>query len=355
MHYSLLSRFQGALVGAALGEIIGFRYQTRLQTHFTQSFKTVEDWEHGSQSTSVIPQAISQASLGKIIVDSSLQLIDQNQWNLNQWSLDEQPNKLELFWTALDIQNASSAPVNLAYIATGMAIATLPLSLYFHEDRHRLQSHLQSILTQADLASVEAELAQAVMISAYIISLALQERLEPHRLISDVFAELALDPTQSAVSQSLQQAQDLIKQGQPLTSIASRIPHGFSSTPDKMVIGSDMLLALCGFLQTPEEFRLSLLRIAPLSPKPRWTCMLAGAFSGAYNGVAGLPLAWRRWLHPPRAGAVLLKELWSLPSEHELLRLATDFLTVWAGSYSFQNVSATASSLSIAAPGIIRP
>jgi hypothetical protein len=112
-------------------------------------------------------------------------------------------------------------------------------------------------------------------------------------------------------------------------------------TPDEMI--GQVLYVL---LSTPNDFRLTLQRAAPLMPQQSALLMLIGALSGLHNGLRSLPLSWRLVLRTIRWEAVS-----SL--EDGLFNLANICATQWAGCYTTRPKDW--SDVAISPPGHLRP
>jgi ADP-ribosylglycohydrolase len=303
MRYTPLSRFQGTMLGAALGTILGANCRDRPGSTPPKFWSDVTDW--GFQ-----PLA-SQPGLEGAVPWGTMAVLHNQEFE------------------------------------GGWAIATLPFALLYHEDLNLLRQQIQ--LTVAQAHSPAAEIGAIVVNSA--IALALQNRLQPSRLLPQLIADLQLSYLQPALAEQLTDVQTRLGEqtAEDLTA-ETVIPLDFASL-------SPIALAFYAFLSTAENFRLSLLRAAQLSSSSAYisTLTITGALSGAYNGKAVLPIDWRKALHSVPENRSPLSLLWDVNSEAELLQYAQTLLAVWSGMYnSTQDFLSSRSPTVVTSPRTIR-
>ncbi|MEG3438212.1 hypothetical protein V0288_13870 [Pannus brasiliensis CCIBt3594] len=101
------------------------------------------------------------------------------------------------------------------------------------------------------------------------------------------FPREILPPVETPLFGQLERVRDAIESDRPFPSTARQLAR--SGEP----IGTAIALSLHAFGRTPSDFRLGT-RIARSSPyQGALTTVLAGLWSGLYNGITGIPLAWR--------------------------------------------------------------
>lgn len=337
MRYSLSSRFQGTLLGAALGEILGTRCQV-VPAKQPLLWSNVSHWGF-SNSAAVEDSAIAKTGWGRVAVQLAKGLI-QGGGSETSW-VDE----------VLDVLGTPFSQV----IDAGLAIATLPIALFFHADPDQLEQELQ----QADQWHDQPELSKGVLAVSYALSLALREQLDPTRLIDEIIEELELNrdrssthsPAQSEFVEQLQFVQTLSQVSFDSATVQLRHRFDRSQSVDTLPLA----IAFHCFLSTPEDFRLSVIRAAQLHRHPQTTCLTA-ALSGAYNGVSSIPLSWRSALNREDAQHSSLNRLWGVTSEAELQHLSHQLLAAWSGAYDLVHLLKYPSqTFAIAAPQVIRP
>lgn len=143
MHHSLINRFRGALLGSAIGEILGANCQQ------PQLWREIEHWG--------LHLPIEPSPWGKMAVVQAQSLIHEKGRIL--------------------IPNVENERV---------MIALLPIALFYHEDLTLLKLHIEAALgyVSADRASANNNLEQVLERCLQIgeaIALALQEKSAPHQ------------------------------------------------------------------------------------------------------------------------------------------------------------------------------
>lgn len=292
MRYSLLSRFRGTLVGAALGENFG-------------SHK--EQHHHPSEGCKMaIRGAESLIGLGRLDVED---------WRKR-----------------LILELPKQDTVNL--ISTGTIMAILPLVLFSHEYKAKLRQNLQQLTSiwQNDL-----ELRDGALAVGYAIAQSLREKLKAATLIPKTIA--FVQESQTPLVQQLLAVQTLLEQGAGLEMAVTTLCR------DAQPNITPIALAFYCFLGTLEDFRLSVTRASRTGYRPQMTCYLAGALSGAYNSIVGIPVGWRV------DGSETSRE----NSATQLLRLADQLLAVWSGVYDTSTALQVQMSSAVASPRVIQP
>lgn len=239
MRYSLLSRFQGALLGAGLGEVLG------------------RSWSEQPISGSGLQPLPSSPAVEQILGFCCDRLIAQG---------------------ALD-GNAREPWVAQLTEPTQLMAASLPVILFFHEQPHRLQQQL-TLLMENDSSS---ELSEVIWVMAGAIAHILQERWPP-RL---AHFSAGLSHPSAELLASLDRVQSVLRQETSLEQAVQQLV-----LPQTNGLGS-MALALYCFLSTPEDFRLTVIRAVRVAPNPAFTGLLAGGLAGAYGARAGISPGWQ--------------------------------------------------------------
>lgn len=329
MRYSLLSRFRGAFVGTAIGEIRG---------------AYGESWQLGVKQSPLSP-----SSWGRLVVRGTEGLIRHGKLDLADWQEPSQSSIPTLTDNYIR-QEVGSAISSLSYPAKKEGdiagiVTTLPVALFFHEDETKLRQNLQQV---ADVWQDDSVLKDGTLAIGYAIALALKERLDPATLIDDTINYL--DVETPLVSQ-LRQVQILLEEGAGLDkTLAILMPR--KSMP---LMNTPVALAFYCFLSTIEDLRMAVLR-ASRCPQAQVTSAIAGALSGAYNSIAGIPVGWRLALGKYQEDDSPLVKLWGLNSEAELLRLAARLLAAWSGVYDAEKFLIDTSFVpAVAAPKVIKP
>lgn len=298
MHYSLFSRFYGCLLGLVLGE------HWALQT---------------STATHAQARSLSHRPLHWIET-----LVRAGRWEtaLSPWPFP------------------ATEPITPGQMsAPELAIALLPIALYFHHDLRQQRHFLWQALNSAE---IDADRGNQVTLWAYVLAQALRGQLQPNMAIPQMLAYLtvvakaatAYPAPSSAICHQVQRLKPLLQQAVDLPRAATLLRQ---EGPDPTIA-----IALYMFLQTPENFQLTLTRSRALSPFSLALPALLGALSGAYNSSVGIPAQWHQLL--PMAQDQRC-------SSETLHQVASQFLALWSGVlWVPQRSVASATTLSVSAP-----
>lgn len=302
MRDSLLSRFRGAFQGALLGEAIGSGYP--IQRFPWQSIRN-----------QVRPAALLACPYSRLLCRQTNDFLQSTQ---------RQHPELSFRPIELSLEAAPPQSIDMAEVA----LAAAPVGLFYHDQPVVLQAVLQSAFQVSALPS-ESRLGAIVI--GHTLSLLLRERCRLHQLIPHLVHELPLP--HSPLLDQLLQIQTWIEQP---TELATMIQWTQSmkqlATTQPIALNSlSIALALYGFLSTPNDFSLTVLRLVQLSHQPPLTCMLAGLLSGLYNGWAGLPLSWRQQLWRSLSVAASSQD-GAVCSEPDLFQLTDRLLASWSGA-----------------------
>ncbi len=278
MYYSLFSRFQGCLLGAALGEGLD-----------------------------------SQMMGSRVVVEVAEALLRSHRW--------EEENTLP------------TLPFLPGEMVTdgGLAIATLPMMLFFHDDLALQQRHLRQAI---QVWGGNLEQAARVLLFGYAIAQILKAQLQPSTFLAQAQAYLRISGDGSAeimaLLEELRQLDRMQQQGMALKTVAANLSTHRSQ---KSGLGhptatNSPLLALYAFLSTPDAFHLSLARSVQGGDRSgllgTLTGALAGALSGAYNSSAGIPATWLHSAYSAHSGVALA----------QIRHLSARLLTGWSGGGS---------------------
>ncbi|MEI6442146.1 MAG: ADP-ribosylglycohydrolase family protein [Nostocales cyanobacterium ELA583] len=276
MRYSLVSRVRGAFLGAFLGESL---------------------------------TNPNNCNLGKVAVLGTESLISLGKLDVNDWLKRQQQAGIKL---ETNINSWGQ-----------IILATLPVVMFFHEDTGKMRENIlevQKILNWQN----EPIVRDVSLIIGYAIAQSLNEKLNPHTLISETVS--FLDKTSTLLPQQLIKVNNLLKKGTGLETA-----RGELSSPEKLT--SNIGLAFYCFLSTLEDFPLTILRANKNHnfANQDVTGAIAGALSGAYNSTVGIPVNWQ--IFP----SVINAPGWGLESFAQILQLADRMMSVWAGVYDFNN------------------
>lgn len=284
MRYTIESRFQGAFLGAAVGDMLG-------------TFITGRSWD--------------QLRLGLNWWDSDI-----DGRPIRPSPMEGELDQLSPGWGSQAVGGCKSL------IARGRveensegneatAIA-LPIALFFHEDAAKLRRSLNQ------LAASSKETRDGILAMGYCLLQIAQEKLDPGSIIPQIITYIQSDGDRAS---ELGQVQTLLETGASLETACSLLSNNIS-------------LALYCFLSTPEDFRLSVMRALRIARvQPQLVAALTGAMSGTYNSLAGIPVSWRIAMTRPKTAEKFLNPCWGVTSGAEIVQLATNLFAAWSGVY----------------------
>ncbi|MEG4803482.1 ADP-ribosylglycohydrolase family protein [Microcoleus sp. ARI1-B5] len=378
MRHSLLSKFQGTILGAVLGDSTGLQYQRQLvgippQTEDLQPILQLTKHQQLTLSgatlalnspNSKILAGKQSSECGRLAVACAQSLIRCNGLDLKDWG-----DTWEGF-AKPQINPERSTEFQSLLNPCEAAVAALPCAMFFHENKAKLREKIM-LATDVWLNENRSEWQTSVLAIGYAIARSLKQRLDPATAIEQTIAYLKTD---NALTELLLQVQILLKQGADLETAATHLcksatalrqkpEEGEKKSQTESIVNPGNLLpialAFYCFLNTPEDWRLSVVRAARCGIAGQLTCALTGALSGAYNGAAGIPVEWRQVFSAVESRQLAEgpePSLWGTGSDAKIVELASNLFAVWAGVYSpSAGLDAAALAISVAAPYVIRP
>jgi ADP-ribosylglycohydrolase len=256
MRYSLLYRFQGALIGSAIAGVLANRFLAQQQTSRQWLTPRLSKFSQLSQA-----DRLSALVLDKLINYGKLQAQD--------WQ------------TILGQANNNGARSNFI-------LATLPIALYCHENLSLLREQLELAQMTWQDASISLE---DTLLFHQAIALILKEQLPTASLERIIERSAAL---KSPLTEKLQLVQTAIERGKSLEQAMAAIAHRepASKADPTEAIRSAIALSFYCFVCTPENFTLAVTRAVRTGSQIHLTASLTGALAGVYNSIHGLPLDW---------------------------------------------------------------
>jgi ADP-ribosylglycohydrolase len=164
----------------------------------------------------------------------------------------------------------------------GPAMRSAPIGLYYHDDPARLRE----VAIAAGTATHNHPTANAGSVAtAYLVKLALDRDIPAERLTSDMIEKL------------LSFCGDLSQEfNAAILKVATVMHLEPESALDKLGQGwiaeEAVALALYCFLRTPDDYRATVTRAANSNGDSDSIACIAGAISGAWNGIQGVPPDW---------------------------------------------------------------
>ncbi|MEG4962316.1 MULTISPECIES: ADP-ribosylglycohydrolase family protein [unclassified Microcoleus] len=379
MRHSLLSKFQGTILGAVLGDSIGLQYQRQLvgippQTGDLAPILQLTKHQQLTLSgptlalnspNSKIPTGKQSSESGRLAVACAQSLIRGRGLDLKDWG-----DTWEAFANS-EIYHPLSSEFQSLLNPSEAAIAALPAAMFFHENKAKLREKIMLAIEVWPNAN-KPEWETAILAVGYAIARTLKDKLDPATAIEQTIAYVKTD---NALTELLLQVQILLKQGADLETAATHLCKSATALRETQGKGEKKLqtesivnpenfipiaLAFYCFLNTPEDLRLSVVRAARCGIATQLTCALTGALSGAYNGAAAIPVEWRQvssaTVEPQALACGEEPSLWGTGSDAKIVELANNLFAVWAGVYRPDaGMDAAALARAVAAPYVIRP
>ncbi|MEA5514420.1 ADP-ribosylglycohydrolase family protein [Nodularia sp. UHCC 0506] len=286
MRYPLINRYQGALLGALLGEVLA---------------------KDANQQYDYYSDVSSVAVLG------AESLIELGKLDINNWLQRYQSKSLHLDITDSVLQKAM--------------IATLPVALFFHESMANLR---QNLLYMLQIWEYDPIVRDGTLAVGYAIAQCFREKLHPQTLISEIITFIG--ETSTLLPQKLLKLNNLLDKRAGLASVQAEFSR--EEEPSNVIA-----IAFYCFLNTLEDLRLAVLlathkdntdhtwRTETKSLNFQTITTITGALSGAYNSTTGIPVQWRVLLcHNNLATG-------ELTTFSQVLELADALVAVWSGVY----------------------
>jgi ADP-ribosylglycohydrolase len=379
MRHSLLSKFQGTILGAVLGDSIGLQYQRQLVgippergdlppiLQLTKHQKLTQGGARLALNSpqSKIPTGKQSSECGRLAVACTQSLIRGRGLDLKDWR-----DTWEAFANS-EIYHPRSSEFQSLLNPSEAAVAALPSAMFFHENKAKLREKIM-LAIEVWPNENKPEWETAILAVGYAIARTLKDKLDPATAIEQTIAYLKID---NALTELLLQVQILLQRGADLetatthlcksaTEVRERQGEGEKKLPTESIVNPENLipiaLAFYCFLNTPEDLRLSVLRAARCGIAGQLTCALTGALSGAYNGAAAIPVEWRQVSLPSLEPGPLVCDrepsFWGTGSDVKIVELANNLFAVWAGVYRPDAaIDSAALARAVAAPYVIRP
>jgi len=334
MRYSLLSQFQGTLLGAVLGEFI---YQEL--SIFSPSKQESDNLADSQQKTFQEVgnnRAIYRTLRGEIAIISARSLVKYEGLEVEDWHEK---------WKSKKLSEYPNSGVSLRVLSE-IAIASLPVAMLYHEEEAKLREKLDQI---GEVWQGKSDVKLSNLAVGYAIALALKEKLEPQTLITQIINILE---EECPLVELLKEVQSLLERRADLETAIRHLSNKAKSIETEAII--PVCLAFYCFLSTPENWQLAVQRAARTG-RGSQICAIVGALSGAYNSSAGIPVEWRGALNfRLRKTSGLISE--AVASEAEIIELAKTLLAIWCGVYNPKTMENKLNLVpAVAASNVIRP
>lgn len=303
-------QFQGAFLGIVLGSRLG-----RLQ----------------SRSGALSPD--SSPHWGELIPRLTQNLIEHPGLNLSDYWTIAAPGEGKPQPEPWPPQSTRPQPQQFNS-GSEAAVGAFPLALFFHDNFNALQQ------LGANQPEQVAPVWDGVLVMAMAIAQILTQNSELDQLIPNLLQQL---PTASALTAKLEQVQTLLRQKASLETAVRQLTQ--TPRPQQRALAdfdpqnwTALALGFYGFLSTPEDYSVTVLRSLQTRYQPEITAAISGALSGAYQGLIAIPVKWRLELQdhsilPSNHPEIENNPAKLHPTQGELLQLAQNLFALWSGVY----------------------
>jgi poly(ADP-ribose) glycohydrolase ARH3 len=276
MSPSLCERFQGCLLGLAIGDALGGRFEAQspeaIRTRFPSvealiAYPTDELWYTddtqmaiGVAETLIDQRRIDEVRLCKAFVDN---YVPSRGYGRGARAV------LEAMEEGGDYQGVAQRYFPGGSFGNGAAMRVAPVGLFFHADRARLwdEAPLQSLPTHCHPLGIEG---------AQLLALAVSLALGPfdHPAFFDHLLGACTSPEFRAKIEQASRARspaDLVGLGNAITALES-VPT-----------------AIASFALTPDSYAHAIAHVILLGGDTDTIAAMAGALAGAHVGITGIP------------------------------------------------------------------
>ncbi|AFY59177.1 ADP-ribosylglycohydrolase [Rivularia sp. PCC 7116] len=269
MRYSLTNRIRGTLIGGMVGQTLG-------NVGLAESFNC------------------------SLAVQGMQSLIAQGGFDLEDW------DRL--------VPSLSNKEIAADFIFLNLIWATLPIALFFHEDRSVLRKNLLlAIKTHNHPLDRDG-----ILTVCYLIAQSLNDKINTDTIVSEITSFIG--ETKTGIPKLLQQVNNIIIKNAGYSELQNCLDKENS-------ISNIIAIAFYCFVTTKEDFRLTCLRAVENQQNSRVSGAIAGIISGAYNSMTGIPVTWHLGLDEAKLAQ------WGLTSFSQVVKLADAFVAVWSGTY----------------------
>lgn len=264
MNYHTLDRFRGAWLGSMLGSLMELEAVAKPCHGLRYPYRDVEIWRQFF---------ILREQLAKITIDSQRADADAiADLLVRESQSDRQPDLL----------------VEYSYCL----LSLLPLIIFYGDSWNLLEKIVGKYCLKLGNLSHNSELEADTLLWSYLVTSILNSKLELnsrnfsksiHQILTNVGKKKTALTTQlEVVITAMERGVSLQQLSDELLSKGNRAQ-------------SAIALSCYCFATTATDFKLSVQRASNLEPEiAGLTTVLTGTLSGAYNGMAGIPLSWKK-------------------------------------------------------------
>jgi len=284
-----LSRFRGCLIGLAVGDALGMPLEGmrassirgrvgRVRDFLDAPWRRLRAGQWTDDTKMMLCHARSIADKGRVDVEDTarrfVEWFESNDWRGIGGSTYESIQRLRA-----GVPPGESGARGEMAAGNGVAMRIAPVGLIDCLDLERLRRDVRAVgvITHDNREAVAG--AQAV---AYAVARGARGDLDPRTLIPDTTAFIGA----CAVSDRLLLAESFLRSDM-------ETPEALARLGTSGYVVETVASAFFCFLRTPEDFEETVSRAVEGGLDADTTGAVAGAISGVYNGLEGIPARWR--------------------------------------------------------------
>lgn len=275
---TLRDRFEGCLLGLAVGDALGGRFEAQSADAIRSRFTTVEQliaypkdelW-YTDDTQMAIGVAEALVERGEIVEESLCRAFAANFVPSRGYGRGARA-VLEAMEDGRDYRRVAEDYFPGGSYGNGAAMRVAPVGLFFHHDRRRLweQARLSALPTHLHPLGVEG--AQLLALAVALGSAA--DQFDRTTFFGELLAACESDEYRAKIEAAVR-----VRTPDDLAGLGNRI-EALHSAPT----------AIASFALSPESFEETISNVILLGGDADTLAAMAGAISGAYLGVGGLP------------------------------------------------------------------
>ena len=214
----------------------------------------------------------------------------------------------------------------------------LPLTIFYGDNWNLLQKIIRRYYSKLGNLSNNLELESDTLLWSYLITSILNSAVESDpRHLAKLLKGISTDVAgKTALTTQLEVVKIAMERGASLQQLSDELLNLGNSGQTAIA------LSYYCFATTATDFKLSVQRASNLNPEiAKLAAILTGTISGAYNGIAGIPISWRKIANQNSAYA-------------SASQTVLDLFRAWLGIYSARSAESNLEIQAIAVPSLIQ-
>ena len=274
----LKDRFRGCLVGLAVGDALGSRFEAQSADHIRGRFPTgkhlinyvTDEIWYTDDTQMAIGVAESLADHGQIIEDRLCESFVANYMPSRGYGRGARA-VLDAMEDGADYRSVAAKQFPGGSFGNGAAMRVAPVGLFFRNDP-------QMVLDQSRLSALPTHLHPLGIEGAQLLALAVAHASNTEQFDRDAFFADLLHHCQSSEYRNKLERATKIQTADELSSLGNGI-EALESVPT----------AIASFALTPHSYQETIANVIVLGGDTDTLAAMAGAVSGAYLGMAAIP------------------------------------------------------------------